>query len=454
MKKKILAIALTTLVSGAFADVNLYGKLAIGLENDQFQDTTVQPTGSVQDYGSYFGIRGSDPVFGKTSAIWQIEQSLDIAAGQAYSNSTAGGSTMPNVNNPSLSAGRIKSEANVLASSESYIGLQGSFGRVRFGNLSNTFRSGLGSVDLYSYGNGVNGMGLWSRTNAVMPTAVKYDSPTWGGFNFSALYSFNTSGQIGVSGLGYSNTFNAGLNGYYSGGIYNLGLGWKHNNYSVQMATQVWQNVGQYTDGATIKNLPVINGKQYPNAAYENAYASKLEFSYDDPDGLIAGAGIQIASGLGWNSWANSGGAFNNVYVNPTYAGGITNGSNIAGLNSAEYQTQELAASLGWHLGEWTPKIGYVYGSNLMYGGNITSIATAQAKQIDNSGYQQLVAELDWNITPKTIAFVNAGQIWYGSLLQNIMYCGTGCAAPTTFNGNHASQNNQATVAVGFSHTF
>ena len=96
MKKKILAIALTTLVSGAFADVNLYGKLAIGLENDQFQDTTVQPTGSVQDYGSYFGIRGSDPVFGKTSAIWQIEQSLDIAAGQAYSNSTAGGSTMPN----------------------------------------------------------------------------------------------------------------------------------------------------------------------------------------------------------------------------------------------------------------------------------------------------------------------------------------------------------------------
>jgi hypothetical protein len=317
----------------------------------------------------------------------------------------------------------------------------------------------MGAVDLYSYGNGVNGLGLWSRTNAVLPTAVKYDSPTWGGFSFSALYSFNTSGQIGVSGVGYTNDFNTGLNGYYSGGIYNLGAGWNYGNYSIQLATIVWQQVGTYTTGTEGMNLPL---SAYPQAAYSNAYASRLEFGYDDPDGAIAGVGIQVASGLGWTSWANSGGAFNNVYVNPGYVAGATNAdrvANIPGLNNAEYQTQELAASFGWHIAEWTPKIGYVYGNNLMYNGNIGSVATGSANQIPNSGYQQLVAELDWNITPKTIAFLNYGQIWYGGLLSNVNYYGTPSPTNTpaegsSVNGSNAYQNSQATVGVGFSHTF
>ncbi len=92
MKSKLrgLTVALATFSTISFADVNLYGKVAAGIENDQFQNSTVPGTGSVQDYGSYFGIRGSDPVYGETAVIWQVEQYLDIASGQAY-NSTSGG---------------------------------------------------------------------------------------------------------------------------------------------------------------------------------------------------------------------------------------------------------------------------------------------------------------------------------------------------------------------------
>ena len=446
MKKKIFSLMVLSSASTSFADVNLYGKVAVGLENDQFQNTTVIGKSSVQNYGAYFGIRGSDPVYGETSAIWQVEQSLDLASGQAYYNQGAGGSTMPNPNNVNFPGGRTWGETNVLASSESYLGLQGLFGRVRIGNLSNYMRSNMGAVDIYNYGKGVNGLFLWSRTNGLLPTAIKYDSTDWGDFNFSATYSFNNSGQAGTSGVGYNNSFGAGLNGYYSGGVYNLGVGWKSGGYSVQLGTTVWEQVGTY---ATNNQGMVLPYPDYPQAAYSNAYASRLEVGYDDPDGIILGAGLQIASGLGWNGWANSGGAFNNVVVNPNYNGNVL----PKGMNNAQYQTQELATSIGWHLAEWTPKFGYVYGNDLMYGGDITAVATGQASHITNSGYQQLVAELDWNITPKTIAFVNYGQIWYGNLLQNINYIGTPNSDKEPFERSNASSN-QSTVAVGFSHTF
>jgi predicted porin len=72
LKRKTLTLALVYLTKLSFADVTLYGKVAAGIENDQFQNSNSIPSNSVQDYGSYFGIRGVDPVYGTTSAIWQV----------------------------------------------------------------------------------------------------------------------------------------------------------------------------------------------------------------------------------------------------------------------------------------------------------------------------------------------------------------------------------------------
>jgi len=191
--------------------------------------------------------------------------------------------------------------------------------------------------------------------------------------------------------------------------------------------------------------LPSISG----SAQYGNAYLDRLEILYNDPDGIYASVGMQTTSGLGWTAWANSGGSFNNYIVNSAY--------NYAGLSSAEYQTREFAASLGYHLGMWSPKIGYAYGNNLMYGGAFSNVLVGNASQIPDSGYQQIVAELDLTLDPQTTVFANYGQIWFGNTLQNISYCGANCNQGSVIgnvNGNNQAFYNQSTIAVGLSHTF
>ena len=445
MRKKFIALVLASSSTTLFADVNLYGRVAAGVENDQFQNTTIPGSGSVQDFGSYFGIRGRDQVYGETSAIWQVEQFLDIASGQAYHNTTGGGTMVPrNPGSITANKGYVTSEVNTLASSESYLGLNGAWGRFLLGNLSNYMRSSMGAIDTFNYNNGVNGLGLWSRSSRLLPTSVRYDSSNWGGFSFASEYSFQSNGTIGVSGVGSSNNFGGDLNGNYSAGITSAGIAWARNNFSVKLGTMITTQVGAYSTGTSGIEEPAGSV-----AAYQNAYINRLEVGYEDPDGMVLGAGLQISNGQGWYGWANSGGSLNNYVTKPGY--------NVQGLNSSQYQTQEFAASVGWHLGPWTPKLGYVYGNNMMYGGDMWSITTGTANQIADSGYQQLVAELDWNITPKTIVFINAGQVWYGGTLQNVSYCGYNCSkssSPPVVDGNNQEFANKSSLAIGFTHTF
>lgn len=438
MKKKLLTVALASVSAVVCADVNLYGRLAVGLEGDMFPNSTVPQTGSIQDFGSYFGIRGFDQVYGETSAIWQVEQFLDLTSAQPYDSTSGGGLIVPRPGSPST--GHVSNAVNTLASSESYLGLQGGWGRVRLGNLSNYMRSTQGSVDIYSYANGTDGFGNYSRTSKLVPTSIRFDSPTWQGFNFALGYGFSNNGQQGVSGIGASTSFGGGLNGVYSGGIWNMGAGWSVNNFSVTLGTMIFDQVGSYATSSSGLSAP------YQSAAYSGAYANRLELAWNDPDGAIIGVGLQATNGFGWSGWANSGGSFNNYVTNP--------GFNYAGLNTPSLQTQEIGGSFGWHVGPWTPKIGYMYGNNLMYGGSVWSTAAGSANFIPDSGYQQAVAELDWNITPRTIVFLNYGQMWYGNTLSNVAFCGTGCQGTTSVNSGNAYQVNQGSGAIGFSHTF
>ena len=446
MKKKILSLFLISSALNTFADVNLYGRVAVGVENDDVNNSTAPTGGSIQDMGSYFGLRGIDPVYGSTAAIWQVEQYLDITSGQIYYVTSGGGLITPYPGSSGISNGIVRQQINTLASSESYLGLQGDWGRVRLGNLSNYQRSDMGAIDTFNYNNGVDGLGLWSRAARILPTAFRYDSPTWGGFNFSGIYSFTSNSQFGLNPISPGTSQSGGFNGNYSGAIYGLGLTWSSDEFAIKLGTMVNQQVGLYdsSNGTTINPSSNITN----NVQYSNAHISRLELSYNDPDGAIIGLGLQVADGWGWAGWANSGGSFNNFVYNPALP-------TPAGLNTAQYQTQEMGASFGWHIGPWTPKIAYVYGNNLMYNSDLWGIITGTGNQIANSGYQQAVAELDWNINPKTIVFINYGQIWYGSTLSNVSYSysvGTTICQTPTFSGG--AYNNQSSTAIGFTHTF
>lgn len=363
---------------------------------------------------------------------------------------------MPNPNSSS-GAGKVSTQYNTLASGNTYLGLQGNWGRLIFGNLNNYGSTNMGAVDTFNAANGAQGFGVYDRYAKRLPAAVRYDSPTWGGFGFGALYSFHNLGETGTSGISTSSTL-ANLNGNYSGGVYNFGLGWSANNFSVNLTSSIWQDVGTYmtntgiTPGsvAAVGSTPTALYTTYPGATYHFAYINTLEASYEDPDGLFAGAGIQTSSGLGWSSWANSGGSFGNVaFAGPTAI--------QTQLQSSQYQTQEFAVSAGYHFGAWAPKIGYAYGNNLMINGNPLQVANGVAEQIPDSGYQTATIELDWNITPRTLVFANFGQVWYGTTLQNVTYSATSSAAsPLTAPASTADgfYQNQSSAAIGFSHTF
>lgn len=445
MNKKFLTVILTSMASFSPAEVSLYGRVSVGLEADGFQNTSVPNSNSVQDFGSYFGINGHEHAYGQTSVIWQIEQFLDLTSGQSYYDTTGSGLIYPN--RPGFSQnGRIVNEVNTLASSDSYLGLEGLWGSIRLGNLSNYMRSNMGNVDVYNYNNntGVNGFTNYSRTSQLMPTTIRYDSPSWNGFSLAGAYSFQSLPGGGMSSVVMNSTyFSGGLNGNYSGGVYALGAGWVGGNFSAHVGTWIFGNVGSYTTGTS------SNFCENPAACYQDAYANRLELAYNNPDNLILGLGFQTTSGLGWSGWATSGGSWNNYVTNQGY--------NYQGLSSNQYQTQEFGGTVGWHLGPWTPKIGYMYGNDLMYNGNITSVMAGSATSIPDSGYQQFVAELDWNLTPRTIVFINYGQVWYGSTMQNVMYCGTGCPKSSETDqvtGSNQFLTNQTSTAIGFSHTF
>ncbi len=453
MKKinKSLLVFLTALSGVSFADVSLYGKVAVGTENDQFQSAPIPEGGSVQDYGSYFGIRGTDPVYGETSVIWQVEQYLDIAAGQSYYNTTAGGMIVPNPLAPNNTNGYVTNHSNSLASSETYLGLQGRWGRIRMGNLSNYVRSNMGNTNMFNCANGANCLGKLTRTSKLVPTSLRYDSPVVGGFNVTALYGFSNNGVVDVTGVNQTNNYGGGLNGVYSGGILVGGIGYTHGNWAANLGTMIWQQVGTYSTGIS----GITPNPSFPNSAYSNAYTGILELTYNDPEGIIVNAAMQISDGLAWNSWANSGGTLGVIYSNPAFQ----NQANQL-YNNAQLQTQEFGVSFGYHLGPWTPKIGYAYGNNMMIGGNALQLIAGNAQQIGGTGYQNAVAELDWNITPRTIAFVNFGQIWYGDTLQNVSLGPVNGTTPQPplqpgiVNGNNQYASNQSTLAIGFSHTF
>ena len=468
--KKLLALVLGAMSVAAFADgneVTLYGRVSVALENDTFpSNTQSQPgTTSVQDYGSYFGIRGTDQVYGQTAVVWQVEQFLNIASGEAYQNTT-GSSWVPTHpgSQSTFGSGQPTSGANVFASSDSYVGVQGDWGRVRIGNLSNTFRTNTGAVDIYNGAN-ANVFGTYDRFLTILPYNIRYDSPSWSNVSFSTFYAFNTDGNYNTGGANGNGMDQAGdMNGYNNAGIIGFGLFYQPGYFSATWNNQVNLNTGMYqsmggTTGGYGPYDPVSG--TYPQVTQGiNAYSSRLELSYNDPDSFFIGAGAQITQGYGYQSVPGNGN-MNNLWVMQSAQGNVNssyfnqNNCNTAGwcpLNTAVLGTAELGMSLGWHLDNWTPKIGYVYGSNMMNGGSPWDLISGN-NQIGGTGYQQAIAELDWNITPRTIAFINYGQTWWGNTMNSMIKGSSPSSSSMTATGGSININN-GTAAIGFSHTF
>ncbi|HVO90834.1 MAG TPA: porin [Casimicrobiaceae bacterium] len=245
MKKKLVAVAVAGLIAAPLAaeaqtaNVTLYGRLNGDLEfvSGRQADGSNPWVSRFSSNSSRFGVRGTESLGGGLNAIFQIESNVSFDTGNS---STSG-----------------------FASRETFVGLQGPWGTFKagkflmpyddlhpiFGNVPTYTTSILSTADLWAQGTLSKFAGGF---DARLGNSMRYDSPTWSGFNFSAQIALRDSSGFADNTGPSANTANpilggdngdhaaelrhayvAGVAGYYNNGPLQLGAGWE-GNYKVR----------------------------------------------------------------------------------------------------------------------------------------------------------------------------------------------------------------------------
>ena len=252
--KKLIALAVAALPMAAMADVTLYGTVEAALETGKGLKHTnnTKSTTRVDDTGSLIGFKGAEDLGNGLKAIWQIEQSLNVD-----------GTTGAGTGNDSL---------NRWATRDSFIGLEGNFGKVRVGRLSTYPKSAMGQSDAaWIYGAGVNGLqyhqaqALDGRTN----NAIAYDSPAFGGFSFGATYGFDEVRTTLPLTTTRSNAATWSLGGTYANAGFYGSAGYvsqADTDSTLTKSSNYWRVEGGYNANNILAALSYGQAKQYGGA--------------------------------------------------------------------------------------------------------------------------------------------------------------------------------------------
>ncbi|HVL36615.1 MAG TPA: porin, partial [Burkholderiales bacterium] len=186
MQKKLLALA----VAGALAPaavmaqstVEIYGRANLGIDNYRATGATV-PGGDldsrnrIYDSGSRVGLRINEALGGGMRAFAVIESGVNIDDGRNLGQ-----------------GGQANTSSGMFASRDSYVGLGGGWGDVRFGRQSIWWSNGVlaqtGANYINTAADGIiTSPGLMAAPVTRQSNVVSYNSPTMGGFNASLSYS-------------------------------------------------------------------------------------------------------------------------------------------------------------------------------------------------------------------------------------------------------------------------
>jgi predicted porin len=185
--------ALTFIVPGG-GEVSLYGNLDVsfdyttkGLQSD-YGDNGGMPLGkmgwqpAISTNLSYLGVKGTHPLRPDLNFIWQLEAGIDISATPGTKNTTSNNSDAVN---------------GALFSRNSFIGFTGKdWGAVMIGKSETPYKTSTDRLNPFS---GMIGdyrviMGNTGGDNRVefglrASHAIWYESPSWSGVSFKAMYS-------------------------------------------------------------------------------------------------------------------------------------------------------------------------------------------------------------------------------------------------------------------------
>ena len=350
MKKSLIALTLAALPVAAMADVTLYGQIKAGVEVSKVKlgEQTAAKLGhekssktatEIADFGSRIGFKGHEHLGNNLNAIWQVEQNTSIAGGDKE-----------------------------WASRESFIGLEGGFGKVRAGKLNSTVKDSSDNVDQWESSNGALNMSVFTRVDK-RAVSVRYDSPVFSGFSASVQYTprdnANPSDKY-THKVPSRDTYYAGLN-YENSGFF-----------------------GQYAGGFRKNSVDVKDG-----------HVQRLVAGYDANNLFVSVAG-QYAKN--WETLGDYAQAQSNGVVTDDMRTAGTNASNVvfgtaAGLDGKGVETVEVAATAAYRAGNVTPRVSYAHGFK----------AKVDGKKLKGTQYDQVIVGADYDFSKRTTALVSAG---------------------------------------------
>ena len=324
MNKKLVAVAVAGVLAAPLAaqaqtaNVTLYGRLNIDYEllTGKQADGSNPNVSRLSSNSSRIGVRGTESLGGGLNAIFQIESNVSGDTG----NSSGSG----------------------LASRETFVGFQGTWGTFKmgkflmpyddlhpiFGNVPTYTTSILSTADLWSQGaQSKFGGGFDAR----LGNSVRYDSPVYSGFNYSAQVSMRDSSGFADNNTGAAPNFGGdngdhtqelrhayvwGIAGYYNNGPIQAGIGYEHN---VKVRGPDLDDYALTVTGAY--NFGVVR----PALVYER-------LDYDTPSGSLKRDlwGVSLTAPLGPGAayffWGHAGDGKGSA-ADGTRVGGLTKGS-------------------------------------------------------------------------------------------------------------------------------
>lgn len=350
MKKTLIALALLAFSGAASAEVVLYGAVKGGVEWErgyQFKQNGQTVGGErafqVADYGSHIGFKGSENLGNGLNAVWQIETRANIRGGDAQG----------------------------LGTRDSFIGLEGGFGRITAGHQDSPLAKSLDKQNIWEHYSVNLGLGIYSRYG-YRRTGITYQSPNWGGFDFSAQF---------VPG---NNSY--GGNHADSEPTIGLGLNYAHSGFFARYALEY-----------ALRDKERHNGK--------DAHIHNLVGGYD-ANNLYLALGLQYAKNVSpyfitpENIARSINHSANDVYGSATV-------TNAAGVHNIPYTAtlKEAQLSAAYTFGALTPKLSVAYGT-----GRGAAVPTLNNFVMGkNARYLQVVAGADYAFSRRTTGLLTLG---------------------------------------------
>ena len=340
MKKSLIALTLAALPVAAMADVTLYGTVKAGVEVSRTKTTegnvsTKDRTATeIADFGSKIGFKGHEHLGNNLNAIWQVEQSASIDG------TKAGWGTR-----------------------ESFIGLEGGFGKIRAGKLNTALKDSGDNVNAWESGSANEDVLQVSKIGRVesREISVRYDSPVFAGFSGSVQYVPRDN----------ANTKDKHTHAVKSRESYHAGLNYENAGFFGQYAG----SFAKYADlNDDAERVAVGTANSNPVKDYQ---VHRVVAGYDANDLYVSVAGQYEA-------------AKNNEVGDP----------NIG----KKHDRTQVAATAAYRFGNVTPRVSYAHGFK----------AKINGKKDADTQYDQVIVGADYDFSKRTSALVSAGWLKEG----------------------------------------